>query len=75
METDQGEIQPGNKEEFSDSENNQPMEQALPSEIVGASSLEAFKKRLDCHFSETVWCLLLGQGVGLDDLQGPFQLC
>uniref|UniRef100_A0A8C5RXB7 Lanosterol synthase n=1 Tax=Laticauda laticaudata TaxID=8630 RepID=A0A8C5RXB7_LATLA len=27
---------------------------SLPSEVVGASSLEAFKKRLDCHLSEMV---------------------
>uniref|UniRef100_A0A8C5RY28 mitogen-activated protein kinase n=1 Tax=Laticauda laticaudata TaxID=8630 RepID=A0A8C5RY28_LATLA len=38
---------------------------SLPLEVVGASSLEVFKKRLDCHLSERVLAISQGLPLGL----------
>ena len=48
----------------------------LPSEVVGAPSLEALKARLDGAVSNLVkskMSLPIAEGLELDDLKGPFQ--
>ena len=48
----------------------------MPSEAVGAPSLEAFKTRLDVALDSLVWWLAtvhIAGGLKLDDHCGPFQ--
>ena len=48
----------------------------LPKEVVDASSLEAFKARLDMALGSLVWwmaTLHIAGGLKLDDHCGPFQ--
>ncbi|XP_032089676.1 uncharacterized protein LOC116519769 isoform X2 [Thamnophis elegans] len=61
------------RETFLDCENNESLER-LPPEDTHAPSLGDFENRLDSYLSEIVLGLLLKQRVGLEDLQGPFQL-
>ena len=47
----------------------------LPQELVGAPTLEAFKKSLDNLLADMLWLYsCIEQGGGLDGLVGPFQL-
>jgi len=49
----------------------------LPSEVVDAPSLEAFKARLDVALGSLVWWLAtlhIAGGLKLDDCCGPFRL-
>jgi len=48
----------------------------MPKEVVDASSLEAFKARLDVALGSLVWWLAtlhIAEGWKLDDHCGPFQ--
>ena len=48
----------------------------LPKEVVDASSLEAFKARLDVALGSLIWWLVtlhIAGGLKLDDHGGPFQ--
>lgn len=46
----------------------------LPTEVVDASSWEAFKAKLDGVLGSLMWVATSPwQGLGLGDLQGPFQ--